>query len=286
MIRNTALSRDAKIRTLSLRGVNLAASQAGTVYFFALPTWVSWAICAIRAHRNADLGMTYEIQNVTLGGDPDGGTFTLTLVNPVTGVSATTAAIDFDASSAEVQAALEALANVEVGEVSVGTRTGTGGNYTWPVTLKGRFAQANPATMTGDETGLTDGGSYVDETVTITAATPFDQTAETPTLHIGIGPMLASGVATDPDAIGILEIGPGLRGTYEEISAFAAAGSELESTLIDPNVPSPESMGCPIVPKGTGIYVTVAEDLESGHQSGTVDVEIDVAPRDEFFKDN
>lgn len=80
------------------------------------------------------------------------GTWTLTIVNPVTGVSATTAPIAFNASAAVIQAAIEALPNVDPGDVLA-----AGGpiNST-PVTLTyyGSFI-GNPAQVTISNTGLT-----------------------------------------------------------------------------------------------------------------------------------
>lgn len=54
-----------------------------------------------------------EVQTVAITGDPTGGTFTLTFGGD------TTANIDFDATAAELQAALEALDTIETSNVSV-----------------------------------------------------------------------------------------------------------------------------------------------------------------------
>jgi hypothetical protein len=94
---------------------------------------------------------TAEVQTVTPT-TVTAGTFTLTIVNPVTGVSRTTAAIAFNATAAVIQAALEALDNVDAGDILA-----AGGPInTTAVTLTfyGQFI-GNPAQMTVSNTGLT-----------------------------------------------------------------------------------------------------------------------------------
>jgi hypothetical protein len=99
-------------------------------------------------------GYGYESQVVTLGAGNTGGTFTLTVG------AYTTAAIAYNASAAAVKSALEALANVGTGGVTV---TGAaGGPYT--INFVGsQFYGVNVAAMTG--TGSLTGGA---NTVTIT----------------------------------------------------------------------------------------------------------------------
>lgn len=65
------------------------------------------------------VGGTNESQLETI--TATGGTRTLTVKNPVTGVSRTTPALAFGASAATIQAALEALDNVAPGDITVGT---------------------------------------------------------------------------------------------------------------------------------------------------------------------
>lgn len=94
---------------------------------------------------------TAEVQTVTPT-TVTAGTFTLTVVNPVTGVSRTTAPIAWNATAAVVQAAIEALDNVDAGDIIA-----AGGPInTTPVTLTfyGQFI-GNPAQMTVNNTGLT-----------------------------------------------------------------------------------------------------------------------------------
>lgn len=99
-------------------------------------------------------GATEEVQTITI--DATGGTYTLTYAGQ------TTAAIDWDATAAEVKAALEALSNIGAGDVTV---TGdAGGPYT--VTFGGSLGDTNVAEMTATDS-LTGGAG----TVTIATTT-------------------------------------------------------------------------------------------------------------------
>lgn len=101
-------------------------------------------------------GANDEIQNVAFTGGPEGGTFTLTYAGQ------TTAAIAYDASAADVQAALVALSNLDPGDVVVSD--GSGGLPNGFVSV--RFTDGlNQPEMTGSGTGLTGGsGPGVDVT--------------------------------------------------------------------------------------------------------------------------
>lgn len=104
---------------------------------------------------------TNEVQTVTIGGAPTGGTFTLTYSGQ------TTAAIAFDASSRDVKNAIEALSNIGDGDVKA---TGSaGGPYT--VTFQGDLSSTNVAAMTATAslTGGTTPGVTI-ETATAGAA--------------------------------------------------------------------------------------------------------------------
>lgn len=90
-----------------------------------------------------------EQQVVTITGGPTGGTFTLTFDGQ------TTSAIAYNAEPAAVKAALEALSNINVGDVHV-----TGGPLPADpvtVTFQGRFYNTNVPAMTGSGAGLTGG---------------------------------------------------------------------------------------------------------------------------------
>jgi hypothetical protein len=102
--------------------------------------------------------VTNEVQTVTITGGPTGGTFTLTYSGQ------TTAAIAYNATAAAVQTALEALSNVNPGDMAV---TGNaGGPYT--VTFGGQYLGDNVAQMTA--TASFTGGTSPAVTVTTTTA--------------------------------------------------------------------------------------------------------------------
>lgn len=86
-----------------------------------------------------------EVQTLTV--DATGGTFTLTFDGE------TTAAIAENASAATVQAALEALSNLQPGDVTV---TGSAGGP-WTITFGGTRAQTNVPAITTDAGSLTGG---------------------------------------------------------------------------------------------------------------------------------
>lgn len=97
-----------------------------------------------------------EVQTVTIGGTPTGGSFTLTFQGN------TTAPIVYNAASTVVQAALQSLPSIGTGNVTV---TGsTGGPYT--CTFAGELAELNLPAMTADATGLTPSGTVTVATVT------------------------------------------------------------------------------------------------------------------------
>lgn len=106
-------------------------------------------------------GPTSEVQTVTVTGTPTGGTYTLTWSGQ------TTAGIPFNASAAQVKAALEALSNVNVGDVAV-----TGGPHPGTpvvVTFTGQYLGDDQAQMTASATGLTGGTSPAVNVTTTTA---------------------------------------------------------------------------------------------------------------------
>jgi hypothetical protein len=94
-----------------------------------------------------------EVQTVTIGGTPTGGTFTLTILNPFTGSTVTTSALAYNASAATVQAALTGPTGFGSGNVTV---TGSaGGPYT--LTFGSALANTPVAPPTGDISLLTGG---------------------------------------------------------------------------------------------------------------------------------
>lgn len=118
-----------------------------------------------KAGSNADVIAIYgganEVQRITITGTPTGGTFTLTFQGN------TTAGIAYNATAAAVVAALEALPNVNPGDVAA-----TGGalpGAAVDVTFQGQFAGVNVTQMTANSAGLT-GGTSPTATVTTQAA--------------------------------------------------------------------------------------------------------------------
>lgn len=96
-----------------------------------------------------------EVQTITISGTPTGGTYKLTFDGK------TTANIAFNANAAAIQAALEALSNIDPGDVTV---AGTG-----PYTATFTTAEGNVPQMTANDSGLTGGTSPA---VTVTTTTP------------------------------------------------------------------------------------------------------------------
>jgi hypothetical protein len=90
-----------------------------------------------------------EIQIVTI--DATSGTFTLSFEDQ------TTADIAFGATAANVRTALEALSNIESGDVVV---TGSNGGP-WTITFQGQFANQDVVALTGDGSALVGGSTDV-----------------------------------------------------------------------------------------------------------------------------
>ena len=88
-----------------------------------------------------------EVQSLSTGGVVTGGTFQLAFADPMSGALQTTAAIQWNASAAAIQAALENLAAIGVGNV-----TCSGGplpNYPVTITFQGNLAGQNVAQLSG-----------------------------------------------------------------------------------------------------------------------------------------
>ncbi|MFJ6069059.1 hypothetical protein ACIQHU_39220 [Streptomyces tendae] len=106
-------------------------------------------------------GPRSEVQTVTITGGPTGGTYTLTFSGQ------TTAAIPYNATAAQVKSALEALSNVDVGDVAVsgGPHPGTA----VVVTFGGQYLGEDVAQMTASGASLTGGTSPAVAVATTTA---------------------------------------------------------------------------------------------------------------------
>lgn len=102
-----------------------------------------------------------ELQTITVGGGPAGGTFTLTYDAEETGDLA------YNISAANLAAALEGLSTIGSGQVSV---TGAAGGP-WLVEFTGTLAATDVGLITSDASSLTGGGTQALTVATPTAAT-------------------------------------------------------------------------------------------------------------------
>jgi len=112
---------------------------------------ISAVVTVTQAHSVA----INEQQRVAFSSAATGGTFTLTYSGQ------TTSALDWDATAAEVDAALEALSNIGAGDVSVSGSTGG----PWTITFTSALAAATQPLITGSGASLTGDGTQ-DLTVT------------------------------------------------------------------------------------------------------------------------
>lgn len=111
-------------------------------------------------HLDGGIGGVNEVQTVTITGTPTGGTYTLTFDGE------TTAAIDFDATAAEVLAALRELPNIDYGDVVTAGGPHPGTAIT--VAFGGGYEHTNVPQMTA--TGSFTGGTTPAIAVTTTTA--------------------------------------------------------------------------------------------------------------------
>lgn len=121
-------------------------------YQYGQSTYIAQTSAAVSPTSAAN-----EVQSIIATG-ASAGTFTLTFDGE------TTAAIAYNANAAAVQAALEALSNINPGDVTVagGPLPGTATT----ITFGGQYANTNVPTITADSSGLTGG------TVAVTTPTP------------------------------------------------------------------------------------------------------------------
>lgn len=158
----TALSGTRKL--IVMTGAN--SQQTTDIAYNALPATIQAALEALSNVGAGDIVVTNttsvdEIQTETLDANVDGGTRTLTVEGQ------TTAPIAWDANAAAIQSALEALPNVDPGDIVVAGS----GPYTY--TFEGKFARSNRALIVADYSGLTDGGGpVVGDTSAIVQSTP------------------------------------------------------------------------------------------------------------------
>lgn len=192
------------------------------------------AFAAIQLCYGADLGLgTNEVQTVTITGTPTGGTFRLTFDGEQT------ATIAHNANAATVQAALEALDNLDAGYVVVGGGPGPGTPYT--VQFTGPLADRNVPQMTASH-AFTGGTAPNIAVTTTTAGVAQKQAAWLPDAGVGIGPSFGGYLGVEcwlgqtqdeyaPRARQALELaqGPVLE---EKLWAWLVAGSGTSATSL------------------------------------------------------
>ena len=108
---------------------------------------------AVNVIQELPLGVGNEVQQIAINGAPTGGNFTLTFNDG--GTIAPTGPIPFNATAAQVQAALVALPNIAVGDVAV-----VGGPLPGAfvqVTFQNNLANANFRPLVANGAGLTGG---------------------------------------------------------------------------------------------------------------------------------
>jgi hypothetical protein len=146
-----------------------AVRDGGKLHIMLAPVGTAYPTQAMLDRFDADSGSGNEVQAVTVSG-ATGGTFTLTFDGQ------TTAAIAFDASAATVQTELEALTNIDSGDVEA-----TGGPLNTAavnVEFRGQYAGVNVALMTATSS-LTGTGATVDVTVAEESWAPWENIGHT-----------------------------------------------------------------------------------------------------------
>jgi len=150
-----------------------------------------------------------EIQSVAV--DATGGTFTLTFGGN------TTSAIDFDATPAEVETALEALAGIGSGDVDVSGGPGDdGGTEPYRVRFIGALAGANQSEMTSSGASLTGGAG------TATVSTPVQGAAAAGGITFRVKEAGESASRVELSGDGVLRFGSGSASLDARIKRRAA----------------------------------------------------------------
>lgn len=129
------------------------------------------------------VGGTNEVQTETV--TASGGTRTLAVTNPNTGEVQTTGALAYNANAATIQAALEGLSNVAVGDITV---TGSG---PYVYTFGGAYANKDVALIVVGTGSLTGGSSSIAETT------------------VGVAGLSKLGAIVQKSPVEIIELGAG-----------------------------------------------------------------------------
>lgn len=117
--------------------LDVSSLVSGTDYDATLKVVPSGLALSFDGSKYVRFGGVSEVQAITITGAPTGGTFTITFDGE------TTAAIAYNATAATVQAALEALSNVNPGDITVGGAAGA-----WTLTFGGRYAEQSVPQVT------------------------------------------------------------------------------------------------------------------------------------------
>lgn len=142
------ISRNTRPGTIAaVSGAPLLATLTPMAFNTATQKWNVWAYS------------TGEVNTITDTGTTTGGTYTITVNGE------TTTAIAYDAANATILAALNALGNVDAGDVVL-SGGGAAGPNTAPLVLTwgGKFSNQDVA-VSIDSSGVTGGGSFVMTTV-------------------------------------------------------------------------------------------------------------------------
>lgn len=218
----------------------------------------SWGVGPYNVVNSAG---TNEVQTITISGTPTGGDFTITFDGEETD------AIAYNANAAAVQAALEALSNVNEGDVTVTGGPGPGTPYV--VTFSGEYGYQNIDLMeaTGAFTGGTDPDVAVTQTTAGAAGAPGPLL--TPLSSKNHLRLIQTQVAPPTDSCGGTPLGSEATGATEVEGGAATltpANSYAPADLADAN--SGDFTASPGTAWDTGSYVTL-EDGSLAHWDGS-----------------
>lgn len=196
---------------------------------------------------------TDEVQTVTITGTPTGGTFTLTFDGEET------AAIAYNATAAAVKSALEALSNINEGDIASVTG-GPGPGTPYVVTFGGEYGDTNLDLMEASEafTGGTDPAIAVTQTTAGAAGaagpllTPLSSKNHMRLIRTTIAPPVedCGGGPLGSEAEGATEVEGGE-------ATLTPSGSYAPANLTDAN--SGDFIANPLTAWDTGSYVTLED---------------------------
>lgn len=220
-------------------GTTIVAVGAGTITLSQAATASASGVGLSVAEGSSNIAQN-ELQTITIGGAPTGGTFTLTYTTPnPSNSTATATAIPFNASALEVEGKLAALTNIGSGNISV---TGANGGP-WTVEFKGtRFADTNVNQITASPSGLTPPGAKTVTIATVQEGTSLETCTAVTTCkagtQAGAGAFgnAARGIAVDPGTHIVYAVSGGAKVAYFDGDTGAFLG-EFTGTV--GNSPAP-----------------------------------------------